>query len=229
MPHTTPSARIVIFDVDGTLIDSVDQHAHAWVDALSDYGHRVDLGEMRRQIGKGGDQLMPMFLTAAEIAEYGKDLEAHRARILKERYLPSIKAFPQVRALVERVRAAGRRVALASSASTDELAAHKKIADIADLVDGETSADDADRSKPCPDIFEAVLHRFHVANPTEAIAVGDTPYDAQAAAAAGIRCIGLLSGGWEEKELRKAGCIAIYRDAADLLEQFSASPIAQPG
>ena len=226
MPQIIAAPRIVIFDVDGTLIDSVDQHARAWVDALSDYGHRVHFEAVRRQIGKGGDQLMPMFLSASEIAEYGDDLESHRGRILKERYLPTIRAFPHVRALLERVRAAGKRVALASSAKAEELAAYEKIANIADLIDAQTSSDDADRSKPCPDIFEAVLRRFEVADPGHAIAVGDTPYDAEAAAGAGIRTIGLLCGGWTEGELREAGCIAVYRDVADLLARFAKSAIA---
>jgi HAD superfamily hydrolase (TIGR01509 family) len=226
MSHIIAAPRIVIFDVDGTLIDSVDQHARAWVDALSDYGHQVRFEDVRRQIGKGGDQLMPVFLSASELADHGKDLESHRARILRDRYLPTIRPFPQVRALVERVRAAGKRIALASSAKADELAAYEKIANIADLIDVETSSDDADRSKPCPDIFEAVLRRFEVKDPGHAIAVGDTPYDAEAAAAAGIRTIGLLCGGWPENDLRDAGCIAVYRDAADLMARFARSPIA---
>jgi HAD superfamily hydrolase (TIGR01509 family) len=226
MAQIIAAPHIVIFDVDGTLIDSVDQHARAWVAAFSDYGHRVPFDAVRRQIGKGGDQLMPMFLSASAIAQYGDELETHRARILKERYLPTIKAFPQVRPLLERVRAAGKRVALASSAKADELAAYEKIANIADLIDAETSSDDADRSKPCPDIFEAALRRFEVEDPGHAIAVGDTPYDAEAAAAAGIRTIGLLCGGWTENELREAGCIAVYRDAADLLARFAESALA---
>ena len=89
MPRIIAAPRIVIFDVDGTLVDSVDQHARAWVDAFSDHGHRVPFDAVRRQIGKGGDQLMPTFLSASAIAEYGDGLEAHRARILKERYLPT--------------------------------------------------------------------------------------------------------------------------------------------
>ena len=148
MPSNIPPLELVLFDVDGTLIDSVDQHARAWVDAFSDYGRQVRFEDVRRQIGKGGDQLMPVFLSAAEINQFGRELEGHRASILKERYLSTIRPFPQVRELVERAQAEGKRVGLASSAKSDELATYKKIANIADLIDAETSSDDAAKSKP---------------------------------------------------------------------------------
>ena len=90
------SIECAIFDMDGTLIDSNDCHARAWVDAFHDYGHEVAFEAVRKQIGKGGDQLMPVFLSEKELAEYGKDLEGHRGRILKERYIPLMTAFPKV-------------------------------------------------------------------------------------------------------------------------------------
>jgi HAD superfamily hydrolase (TIGR01549 family) len=221
MKSTTDCA---IFDVDGTLIDSNDLHARAWVDAFRDYGHQPGFDAVRRQIGKGGDQLMPVFLTARELADYGDDLEEHRGRILKERYLPLMTGFPRVRELFQRLIADGRRIALASSAREDELAHYKKIAGIDDLIDAETSSDDADRSKPHPDIFRAALARFPDLGPDDAIVIGDTPWDAEAAAKAGLRIIGLTSGGWAEDDLRRHGCIAVYRDPADLLARYDESP-----
>jgi phosphoglycolate phosphatase-like HAD superfamily hydrolase len=110
-----------IFDVDGTLIDSVDLHAKAWGEALRDYGHAVPFDQVRKQIGKGGDQLMPVFLSRQELAAYGKDLDAHRGRLFKERYLQLVTRFPGVRDLFQRLIADGRQVALASSAKEDEL------------------------------------------------------------------------------------------------------------
>lgn len=218
------SIDCAIFDVDGTLIDSVDLHAKAWVDALRDYGHAVGFEEVRKQVGKGGDQLMPVFLSPAELSKQGKDLEAHRARILKERYLPLMSAFPGVRELFQRLIADGRTIALASSAKAIELAHYKELANIADLIDAETSSDDADRSKPYPDIFQATLARLPGLDPSRAVVVGDTPWDAKAAAKAGIRMIGLLCGGWSESELRRCGCIGVYRDPADLLAKYDQSP-----
>ena len=224
--HQKTSPQAVIFDVDGTLLDSVDKHAMSWVDAFHAFGHRVRFEEVRRQIGKGGDQLMPVFMTREEIDEYGEDLEAERGAILKRKYLPFIKPFGEVRALLERVRADGKQVVLASSAARDELATYKTIANIEDLVDAETSSDDAKRSKPRPDIFQAALDRLGGVRADRTIAVGDTPYDAQAAAKAGIRTIGLLCGGWSEEDLKRSGCIAVYKDPADLLALYGVSPLA---
>ena len=215
----------VIFDVDGTLIDSVDLHAAAWQEAMAKYGVEVSFDAVRQQIGKGGDQLLPVFLSKEQLDRFGKQLEKDRGALFKEKYLPRAKAFPDVRALFERIRADGKRIALASSAKGDELDAYKRLADIADLVDTETSKDDADKSKPHPDIFEAAIERLGV-DPTDAIVVGDTPWDAQAATKAGLRTIGVLCGGFPELELRQAGCIAIYDGPSDLLRRYADSPLA---
>jgi HAD superfamily hydrolase (TIGR01509 family) len=215
----------VIFDVDGTLLDSVDQHARSWVDAFKEYGRDIPFADMRRQIGKGGDQLLPVFLSEQEIEELGHEMEKRRGVILKERYLPEVKAFPAVRELFERVRAAGLCIALASSAKEDELQTYKEIAGIIGLLDVETSSDDAEGSKPEPDIFLAALQKLGNPDPASTIVVGDTPYDAEAAGKAGLRSIGLLCGGFPEDELRRAGCVAVYRDPADLLARFDASPL----
>jgi HAD superfamily hydrolase (TIGR01509 family) len=132
--------------------------------------------------------------------------------------------LPAVRELFQRLIADGRQIALASSAKENELAQYKKIANIVDLIDAETSTDDAEKSKPHPDIFQAALARLADKNPDRAIVVGDTPYDAEAAAKAGLRTIGLLCGGWsEEEELRRAGCLAVFKDPADLLARYSQS------
>jgi HAD superfamily hydrolase (TIGR01509 family) len=215
----------VIFDMDGTLIDSVDQHARAWVDAFSDYHREVRFEDVRRQIGKGGDQLMPVFLSKAEISRIGKDLEAHRGKLLKARYLHQIKPFPAVRELFQRLIADGKQIALASSAKEDELSEYKKIANVADLLDAETSSADAEKSKPHPDIFQAALARLGNPDARRAIVVGDTPYDAEAAAKAGLRTIGVLCGGWSEDELKRSGCVAVFEDPADLLARYEQSPL----
>lgn len=220
--------KAVIFDVDGTLVDSVDQHAHAWVEALREAGHAVEFGKVRRQIGKGGDQLMPVFMSEADIEANGKHVEERRGAIMKARYRQQVTAFPQVRALFERLLAEGRQVALASSAKEDELQGYKQLARIDDLVDAETSSDDAEKSKPHPDIFEAALAKLRDVSPGDVVVVGDTPYDAEAAAKAGLRTVGLLCGGWSEDELRAAGCVAVYKDPADLLARYEASPLSRP-
>ncbi|HVF49253.1 MAG TPA: HAD family hydrolase [Pyrinomonadaceae bacterium] len=212
--------KAVIFDIDGTLVDSVDFHAKAWQRTFERFGREVAFEEVRQQIGKGGDQLLPVFFSRAELDDYGEELEKYRGELYKREYLPRVLAFPRVRELFERIRDDGKRIALASSAKEDELGAYKKIARIEDLVEEETSADDADKSKPHPDIFQATLARLGDVEPADTVVVGDTPYDAEAAMKANLPTIGVLCGGFPEDQLRAAGCVRIYRDPADLLANY---------
>ncbi len=217
--------QAVIFDVDGTLVDSVDLHAEAWRVAFEKFGKTFPFHEIRRQIGKGSDQLLPVFFSKQELDQFGEDLDEYRSEIFKKDYLPRVQAFPRVRELFQRIKRDGKQIVLASSAKADELDEYKKIARIDDLIESETSSDDAERSKPYPDIFQAALARLKGVAPENAVVIGDTPYDAQAASKANIKTIGLLCGGWPQEELRRAGCVAIYRDAEDLLLQYDTSDL----
>ncbi len=218
--------KAVILDMDRTLIASADLHAGAWQDAFSDFGYEVAFGDIRRQIGKDGDQLMPVFLSKEELETKGEGLEKHRGQVLKECYLPQVTPFPIVRELLQRIQADGTKVALASSAKEDELEVYKEAANIEDLLEAETSSDDAESSKPNPDIFLVALKHLGGMPPDQAIVIGDTPYDTEAAGKAGLRTIGLLCGGWSEADFRKAGCITTHKDPADLLAQYDTSPLA---
>lgn len=218
--------RGVIFDIDGTLVDSVDLHARAWQEALKRFGHAVPFEEVRRQIGKGGDQLLPVFLSDQELQRFGKELEEYRRDLFKREYLPRVRPFPRVRELFARILDDGKKIALASSAQGDELEDYKRLAHIEDLIQGETSADDVEQSKPHPDVFEAALGRLSGVAVVEAVAIGDTPYDAEAGSKIGLRTVGVLCGGFPETDLRAAGCIAIFRDPADLLARYEESPLA---
>src|SRR5262249_28042977 len=193
--------RAVIFDIDGTLIDSVDLHATAWQVALRHFGHELPFDRVRSQIGRGGDKLMPALLPREEVEQRGKEIEQYRLDLFRREYLPRVKAFLRVRELFERIKADGKRIALASSPKAQELAQYKRVAGIEDLVGAETSSDDADESKPEPDIFHAALDRLGGIEPADVVVVGDTPYDAEAAQKAGLRTIGLLCGGWPAEEL----------------------------
>jgi len=218
--------RAVIFDIDGTLLDSVDLHARAWVEAFAHFGVETDGAEVRSQIGKGGDELMPVFLPKERIAREGTEIETFRSDLFKAKYLPEVRPFPAVRPLFERIRKAGLTIALASSGKGPEVERYQDILGIADLVDVVTSSDDAERSKPHPDIFEAAVRKLDGLGKDEMIVIGDTPYDAEAASKAGLRTIGVLCGGFPEADLSAAGCIAIYRDPQDLLDGFERSPLA---
>jgi HAD superfamily hydrolase (TIGR01549 family) len=219
--------KAVIFDIDGTLVDSVDFHAQAWQEAFRHFGKEIPFKKVRHQIGKGGDQLMPVFFSKEELEEFGDEMEKYRGELFKREYLPKVRAFPRVRELFQKIKDDGKRLALASSAKQDELKAYKKIANIEDLVEEETSSDDADKSKPHPDIFEAALERLGDIEPDEAVVVGDTPYDAEAAGKINLRTVGVLCGGFPEAELKAAGCVQIYQDPADLLARYDDSIIMQ--
>ena len=220
-----PRIAAVLFDVDGTLVDSVDLHARAWAEAFRRFGKDVRVEDVRAQIGKGGDQLLPVFLPEAELREKGEAIDAFRSELWKREYMPRVRPLPSARELVARVRREGKRVALASSGKADEVRFYEQLLGVRDLVEGATTADDAERSKPYPDIFRAALAAAR-ADPDEAVAVGDSPWDALAARRAGVRTVGVLSGGFPEGDLRDAGCIAVYRDPADLLAHFELSPLA---
>jgi phosphoglycolate phosphatase-like HAD superfamily hydrolase len=215
-----------VFDVDGTLVDSVDLHAEAWQRAFQHFGRDVPLERVRREIGKGADQLLPVFFTPEEIREFGDELTEYRADLYKRRYLPSVRPFPRVPDLLSRLVRDGRRVLLASSAKQYELGRILDLLGARDLIEGVISADDVDRSKPCPDIFEAALDRLGSVDLREVMVIGDTPYDAEAAGKLGLSTIGVLGGPFSEMELLEAGCIAVYRDPADLLARYDSSPLA---
>jgi HAD superfamily hydrolase (TIGR01549 family) len=219
--------KAVNFDMDGTLVDSVDLHAKAWQDAFRNFGHQFELRAIREQIGKGGDHLLPVFLTGEEIDAKGPDLEKHRGNILKERYLSQIKAFPKVPELFKRIRIDNIKIVLASSAKSEELQIYKRIAGIEGLIDAETSSDDAEKSKPDPDIFQAAMAKLENVLKSEVVVIGDTPYDAEAAGKAGLNTIGFLCGGFAETGLRDAGCFAIYDGPSDLLARYDESPLAR--
>jgi HAD superfamily hydrolase (TIGR01549 family) len=217
--------KAAIFDIDGTLIDSVDLHASAWQEAFAKFGHDVTFEQARSQIGKGGDQLIPVFLSAAQQQDHGNAMEEWRGQRFKSKYLPMVRPFSAVPELLRRVRDAGIKVAIASSARKEELETYLEIAGITQLVDEVTSSTDAAESKPAPDIFEVALKKLGVAG-SDALAIGDTPYDAQAANKAGMQTIGLLCGGFTEASLREGGCIAVYPGPGALLACFDASPLA---
>ncbi len=216
--------KAVIFDVDGTLIDSNDLHTQAWQRAFQHFDYDIPYDELRSQIGKGGDNYVPHFLKPEDDDEFGKELDHYKSELFKREYASQIVPFPGVRELFERIRNQGLRIALATSSKGDELAHYKRMLDVDDFVDEETSKDDAESSKPAPDVFAAALKRLRL-EAADTIAVGDTPYDAQACTKIGLPIVGMLCGGFSQAELLEAGCFAIYEDPDDLLRRFDRSPL----
>jgi HAD superfamily hydrolase (TIGR01549 family) len=218
--------KAAIFDLDGTLLDSVDLHAIAWQEALLKFGHDVSFDQVRGQIGKGGDKLIPVFLSADQQRDHGKEMEEWRGNRFKTEYLPLVRPFSAVPELLRRVRDAGLRIAVASSDKKDEVDKYLDIARIDDVVDLKTSSDDVEESKPAPDIFEIVLKKLKIEG-ADAVAIGDTPYDAEAAGKAKVATIGVLCGGFKAGWLRQAGCVEIYPGPAALFARFPDSLLAR--
>jgi HAD superfamily hydrolase (TIGR01509 family) len=218
-------SKAAFFDVDGTLVDSVDAHAEAWGAALKAVGVEAPFMDVRGQIGKGSDQLLPAYLKGEALHRLGKTVDTHQKQIFAERFRQEIEPFPDVRRLLQALKAADVTVLLASSGGRGDMEHYMAKAEIEDLVADLVTGEDVARSKPFPDLFKTALDRVRPLTPEDCIAVGDTPYDAEAAGAAGLRTIGLLSGGFAESVLRAAGCIEIYRDPADLLARLQGSAL----
>ena len=218
--------RAVIFDLDGTLVDSNELHVLAWQETFRHFGKEIPLERLREQVGKGGDQYLPEFLTEKEMREFGEQADKYRGEIFKKKYLAQVRPFPKVRELFERVRGDGKKIALASSGKDSEVNHYEKLIGIDGLSDSVTSADQVAHSKPRSDVFLAALRTLDSLPPEEAVAIGDTPYDVQAAKKIDLPIIGFLCGGFSEDVLRDEGAIAIFRDPADLLDRYYQSPLA---
>ena len=215
--------RAVLLDVDGTLIDSNDAHAQSWVDVGEEFGYPIVFEDVRLLIGMGGDKVLPQLTGLSEMSERGAEVLERRGEIFREQYLPRLSAFPQTRELLERLSVDGYELVIASSASDDDLKGLLKQAGIEDLISRKTSADDADDSKPAPDIIQAALKKAGC-GPESAVMIGDTPYDVTASLRAGLPVIAVRCGGWDDQAL--SGAMAIYDAPAHLLDLYDQTVFA---
>lgn len=211
--------RGVLLDIDGTLIDSNDAHARSWVDALAEAGFHPGFATVRALIGKGGDHIIPELTGLAADDPRGRQIAARVGEIFTSRYLATLRPFPEVRPLLERMTADGLALVAATSAKEDEVAALLDVAGVRDLFDGAASHGDAAHSKPDPGIVDAAIRRAGLA-PERLVMIGDTPYDVAAATRAGVRCVAFRCGGWSDAALH--GAVAIYDGAWDLLDRYAA-------
>jgi HAD superfamily hydrolase (TIGR01509 family) len=215
--------RGVIFDVDGTLIDSNAAHAQSWVETLAEAGYGVPYDVIWPMIGMGGDKLLPSATGIESESPLGKKLGKRRWEIFREKYLPSLRPTPGARELVERMKDDGLKLVVATSAGGNELKELLDVAGVADLMDDAASSSDVAESKPDPDIVQAAIRASRI-KPESLIMLGDTPYDVQAALGAHVNLVALLCGGWSSLEL--SGATAIYDDPADLLRWYDQSPLS---
>ncbi len=214
--------RGAILDVDGTLVDSNDAHIRSWQGALSQHGYDCTYEEIRRLIGMGSDNLLPNAVGVEKDTPEGKRLSDAWSEIFERDYLPTLKAVPRTWEMLLALKGHGLKLVAASSAKGDMLEKLLEVAGATDLLEDSTSADDAENSKPAPDIVEAALEKVGL-EAGEVLMLGDTPYDIEAARKLGIGTIGLRCGGWDDEGLK--GAVAIYDDPADLLARLEDSPL----
>jgi HAD superfamily hydrolase (TIGR01549 family) len=193
----------MIFDIDGTLVDSNDAHVRCWVEAFAHFGKSLDPETVRPHMGKGGDLLVPDLVTSREMRAFGKELKTFRSRLYKDNYLPHVKPFRYVRGLFETLHGRGIKLALASSSDEEEVKYYTGLLGVDNLLTGSTSKGDAEFSKPSPEIFQAALERIGTKT-SNTITVGDTPYDILASHRAAMANAAVLSGGFEREDLQKA-------------------------
>jgi HAD superfamily hydrolase (TIGR01509 family) len=210
----------VIFDIDGTLVDSNDAHAESWVDTFAEAGYDVPFGVVRPLIGMGADKLLPKTLGISNESDLGKKLTKRRSEIFQKDYLPQLRPLAGSRELVLRVRFEGLKPVVATSAKDQELKGLLKAAQIDDLMEEKATASDAERSKPDPDIVRAAIGESDI--PADRLVmIGDTPYDVEAAGRANVRTIAFRSGGWTDADLK--GAVEIYDGPADLVAHYDSS------
>jgi HAD superfamily hydrolase (TIGR01549 family) len=215
----------VLFDVDGTLVDTNYLHAETWWEAFRQHGHAVDMAAVHRAIGMGSDKLLDHLLPEDRDRDADDDIRAAHKTLYRV-FWTRLRAFDGAADLLRACAGRGLKVVLASSADGDEMQALLAALDADDVITAVTSSADAEQSKPAPDIVEVALERGGV-RADQAIFVGDTVWDVQACRHAGLPCVAVLSGGIGADELRDAGAVAVYDGTAHLLAEFDRSPLAK--
>lgn len=215
--------KAVLCDIDGTLLDSNAFHAESWQRTFAQFGFSAEFEAVVKQIGKGSEYMLPAFIPLDKLPGIEKEVKAFRKQLFHREYIDRVVPFADARRLLERMRQEGLRIAVATSSEKEDLEAFKTVLKIHDLIEEDATADDADKAKPEPDIFQAAL-KLLVIKPDEALALGDTPWDIEAAKKAGVGTVAVQSGGWTREQLLEAGAVAVYYDVADIVRNFESSP-----
>jgi HAD superfamily hydrolase (TIGR01509 family) len=218
--------EVLLTDIDGTLVDSNALHAEAWRRTFEHFGIQIGMDEAWRQIGKGGDKVVPIFVPAKDCDRLEEPIKEFRKQLFHRDYMHRIVAFAHSRELLQRVRSQKMKIVIASSTDKEDLKTYGKIVNMQDLIDEAATSADADSSKPEGDIFAAALEKVGMRT-EQAIALGDTPWDALAAGKVGVRTVGLTCGGWKRNDLLDAGCVEVWQDPADLLLHFDQSALSR--
>lgn len=209
--------QAILFDIDGTLVDSNDLHCDCWLEAFEHFGKPIDRDVMRHQIGKGGDLLVPDLLSAKEMQQFGEELGKFRSDLFKKKYIDRVRPFDGIAEHVREVHARGVKIALASSANPEEVEHFVELIGIGDILEDTTSKGDANISKPSPEIFDAALEKVGTKR-ERTLVVGDTPYDILASHRAAMAVAAVLCGGFERELLAKAEFI--FDNVAELVRRI---------
>ena len=216
------AVEAALLDVDGTLIDSNYQHALAWFRAFREHGFVLPVWRIHRAIGMGGDQLVPALLGKDVDEKQGDEIRDTRGPIYKE-LMPEVQPLEGAHELIADLKERGLTIVFASSSPADDLDHYLELLDARDLADAWTTEEDVDATKPAPDLVRAALEK---AGTDSAAMIGDTRWDVEAAAKAGIETVCLMTGGWSEQELRDAGAVAVFESVDDLRQRLAETPLA---
>ncbi|MFD4158342.1 HAD family hydrolase [Streptomyces hydrogenans] len=226
-PHPAPRTRgAALFDVDGTLVDTTYLHTLTWWMALRQHGHTVPMVRIHRAVGMGSDRLLDAVLGADRRAEEDEAIAGAHGTLYAT-WFDTLTPFEGAAELLRATAARGWRIVLASSASDEEVAAVRARLGADDVIDAATSGADVTATKPAPDLVRAALDKAGAA-PEDAVLVGDTVWDVEAAGRAGVPCVGLLTGGTTRRELQDAGAVLVHDDPRSLLRHLDSSPLARP-
>jgi HAD superfamily hydrolase (TIGR01549 family) len=215
------AVEAALLDVDGTLIDTNYQHALAWYRSFRRNGIVLPIWRIHRAIGMGGDKLVPALAGEDTEREQGDEIRAERERVYAE-LIDEVEPFDGSRELIAELRERGRRVVLASSAPADELDHYIEQLGARDLADASTTKDDVEESKPAPDLVGAALEK---AGTRDALMIGDTRWDVEAAAKVGLETVCVVTGGWSRQELEEAGAVAVFESVDELRRRLDETPL----
>jgi HAD superfamily hydrolase (TIGR01549 family) len=211
-----------ILDIDGTLVDTNYHHAIAWFRAFRQSGVTLPLWRIHRHIGMGGDQLVAALTSEGFEASHGDEVRATE-KVLYRELIGEVRPLEGARELVEDLKRGGHPVVLASSAKPDEVEHYLDLLDVRELADGWTDSGDVERTKPEPDLVVAAVEK---AGGGEAVMVGDSTWDCEAAGRAGLETLAVLTGGFSEAELREAGAATVFGSVQELRKRLGDTPLA---
>lgn len=221
--------KAIVFEVDGTLVDTNVLRARAWQEALARFGRQVRLPRVLAQMARGGDQFLSVFLPEDEYLRYADELASFHRALFHEEYLPRVRPFPGALELLRHLRDKGWRIALASTADPDELEHYIELLGVADLIDARTTDAEVDCTRLNEEIPAEAIRLLGLDGTDDTLAIAGMPYDVEGAVRLGMRCVGLVCGGFTDEDLRSAGAIAVFGTPQDLLTRYGESPLAAGG